>query len=174
MKNTETTKTHWKKNNDSTYISGEDLKGELNGLKKDSPVIISRFENGLTYDQNNNEKVTKTVLFFTDEQGKALYKGVVLNNTAAKFFVGEFGSPYVDDWVGKKCNMFAQADKRHGFVVRFKKYFKPPINLEGAKLALNSADSLKGLSSAWSTLSQEEQGNAQIIKLKDELKTKLS
>lgn len=167
-------KTHWKKNNDSTYISGEDLHSELNGLKKDAPVILSSFKNGLTYDQNNNEKVTKTVLYFTDEQGKALYKGVVLNNTSAKFFVSEFKSDYVDDWIGKKCNMYAQVDKRHGFVVRFKKYFAPPIDVANCKSTLESAADLDTLVAAWKTLSNAEQSNAQVIKFKNELKEKLS
>tara|TARA_R110000765_G_scaffold334538_2_gene424931 strand:- start:2408 stop:2914 length:507 start_codon:yes stop_codon:yes gene_type:complete len=166
-------KTHWKKNNDSTYISGEDLHFELNGLKKDFPVVLQSFKDGSTFDRNEQKKVTKTVLNFTDLNGVKICKGVLLNNTAGEFLSSEFKSPHLEDWVGKTVNIFAKADSRHGFVVRFKKYFEPPISLDNAKEVLNSAADLKTLVEAWGTLSKKEQTNQVIINLKNQLKETL-
>ena len=85
----EKTKTHWRKNNDSNYISGEDLFNELQGLKKDFPVMLKTFKDGETFDSNSQSKTIKTVLHFTDLNGVDLCKGVLLNNTGAKFFCKE-------------------------------------------------------------------------------------
>ena len=133
--------THWKKNNDTNYISGEDLQEELNGLKKDFPVKLISFNDGETFDQNKQAKTTKTVMHFQDLNGKKLYKGVLLNKTAATFFIKESGSPYLENWIGTVCNIYAQPHSRFGYVVRFKKYFEPAkkVDLEGAKKELNNA-----------------------------------
>ena len=166
-------KTHWRKNNDSNYISGEDLFNELQGLKKDFPVMLKTFKDGETFDSNSQSKTIKTVLHFTDLNGVDLCKGVLLNNTGAKFFCKEFKSEYIEDWIGKPCNIFAQADRRHGQVVRFKKYYKPVVKVDipGAELILNSCADMDSLVKAWSSLSTQQQGNAVIINLKDSLKT---
>lgn len=122
-------KTHWKKNLDSRYISGEDLNAELNGLKKEMVVIISNFKDAETFDQKTQETKLRSGLFLKTLDGKDVYKPAILNATNAKFFIKEFGSEYLEDWTGKPITMYAQADKRHGFVVRFKSYKKPVIQL---------------------------------------------
>tara|TARA_R110000803_G_scaffold210216_1_gene281448 strand:+ start:1538 stop:2068 length:531 start_codon:yes stop_codon:yes gene_type:complete len=172
----ETKKTHWKKNNDSNYVSGEDLFNELKGLLKDFPVKLSSFSDGETFDQNAQAKTVKTVLQFTDLNGVKLYKGVLLNNTSAKFFIKEFGSEFIEDWINKPCNIFAQADRRHGYVVRFKKYYKPvvQVDIKGAELILNSCDSLESLGKAWSSLNSNQQKNSKVIELKNKLKIELT
>ena len=123
------TKTHWKKNIDSRYISGEDLNAELNGLKKEMVVTISSFKDSETFDQKTQETKLKSGLFLKTLDGKDVYKPAILNATNAKFFVKEFQSDFLEDWTGKPITMFAMADKRHGFVVRFKSYKKPIIQL---------------------------------------------
>ena len=123
------TKTHWKKNIDSRYISGEDLNAELNGLKKEMVVTISSFKDSETFDQKTQETKLKSGLFLKTLDGKDVYKPAILNATNAKFFVKEFGSEYIDDWTGKPVIMFAMQDKRHGWVCRFKSYKKPIIQL---------------------------------------------
>lgn len=122
MENTE--KTHWRKNNDSKFISGEDLKASLNGLKPEMVVSIERFLDQETFDQNKNEKRVVTGLFLKEQSGKLLYKPVILNKTNAKFFVKETGSDFIDDWVGVPVTLHCVADNRHGYVVRFKKFAK--------------------------------------------------
>ena len=126
--NTET-KTHWKKNNDSRYISGEDLKAELNGLKKEMVVIVASFTDSETFDQKTQKEIIKTGLYLKDMANKPLYKPVILNNTNAKFFIKETGSEFMEDWLNKPVTIYACPDKRHGFVVRFKSYQKPVLQI---------------------------------------------
>ena len=115
-------KTHWKKNADGTYISGEDMKFSLNGLSPEMNVYLTRFEDGETYDQNQNKKSIKTVMHFKTLEGVELHKGVLLNKTNALVFKAITNSPFVDDWVEVPITMLAKADVRHGFVVRFQPY----------------------------------------------------
>lgn len=121
------TLTHWKKNLDSRYISGEDLIAELNGLKKEMIVSISRFLDTETFDQNNQSKKVVTGLYLADQSGKEVYKPVILNRTNAKFFEKETNSPHMEHWVGIPVILYAQKDSRHGHVVRFKKYVMPTL-----------------------------------------------
>lgn len=115
--------THWKKNLDSNFISGEDLKAQLNGLKPEMIVCVERFLDQETFDQNKNQKKVLTGLWLKEvATGKTLYKPVALNKTNAKFFIKETGSDFVDHWVGHPVILYAQQDNRHGHVVRFKKY----------------------------------------------------
>lgn len=136
-------KTHWKKNNDSRYISGEDLKNGLNGLRPEMNVVIEKFNDTETFDQSKQAKAVATGLFLKEIGGAALYKPTILNKTNAKFLVKELGSEYMEDWIGKPVTIHAVADSRHGYVVRFKKFSKPVLQqgtaaFEGCKKAIDS------------------------------------
>ena len=123
----ETNKTLWKKNLDSKYISGEDLQLSNKGLKPEMVVTIERFNDDKTFDKQKNSDVIISALYLKEVNGAALYKPVVLNRTNAKFFVKETGSDFMEDWLNKPVIVYAQKDSRHGFVVRFKSYFKPNL-----------------------------------------------
>lgn len=166
--------THWKKNNDSRYISGEDLISGLNGLSKEMIVVIDRFQDAETFDQTKNAKVVKTGFFLKELNGKQVYKPVILNNTNAKFCRIEFGSDFMEHWIGKPFILYAMPDKRHGFVARFKKYY-PPIQVtdeQGLKL-LDLCKSLEDLKKTWNDLSTQEKNLPTIIAKKELLKTTL-
>lgn len=121
-------KTHWKKNNDSNFISGEDLMSGLKGLKPEMIVTIEKFNDAESFDQKKQSKITVSALYLKEVGGQSLYKPVILNKTNAKFFVKETNSDFVDDWIGKPVIVYAQKDARHGYVVRFKKYVFPVLN----------------------------------------------
>ena len=134
-------KTHWKKNLDSKFISGEDLKSGLNGLKIEMNVIIEKFNDAETFDQSKQSKTIVTGLFLKEIGGKSIYKPTILNKTNAKFLVKEFGSDIMEDWLNKPVTIHAVADSRHGYVVRFKKFKKIDLlkdtpAFEGAKKAI--------------------------------------
>lgn len=176
---TEQKLTHWKKNNDSRYISGEDLQGGINlgkGLRPTMVVSIERFEDSETFDQNQNSKVMKTGFWLKDlETGKMLYKPVILNNTNARFCINEFKSEYMEHWIGKPLVLYAKADKRHGFVARFRKHIpKSTVSPDKAIEILSSSVDLEELKSNWSKLSKEEQSLPAVVKNKEDLKTQLS
>ena len=118
---------HWKKNLDSKFIAGEDLQSSLNGLKPSMTVTLEKFNDAETFDQTKSAKITVTGLFLKEVGGKELYKPVILNKTNAKFFIKEFNSENLYDWVGKAVTIYAQKDSRHGYVVRFKKYVTPTL-----------------------------------------------
>lgn len=169
-------KTHWRKNNDKRYISGEDLKHglEINkGLKPEMNVIIVGFEDSKTYDQNANVEVVKTGLFMQEINGNKLYKPVILNNTNGAFLAKEFNSEFMEDWVNKPIVLYAQADRRHGFVARFRKYIDRSLSPENALRILNASTTIQELQSNWSSLTKEEQALTVVAKRKDELKTTL-
>ncbi len=170
--------THWKKNLDPRYIGGDDLHdGEVigKGLRKEMIVEFTEFGDKETFDQNVNQKTMKTGFVLKDvTSGKPLYKPVILNNTNAAFCVKEFGSEFMEHWIGKPFVMYALADKRHGWVVRFKKHYaKSTVSPVNALAVLAEVKDLEGLEAAWKGLSAEEKGLPVVVAKKDELKTKL-
>jgi hypothetical protein len=172
------TLTHWKKNNDSRYISGEDLKhGEslAKGLRPEMVVYIESFENMETFDQNEQKKVVKTGFIMRELIGnKQLYKPVILNNVNAAFCIKEFKSEFMEHWLNKPLVLYAMPDKRHGFVARFKKYFPPAISDVNALTILNTSTSLDELRTNWTKLNKQEQALPSVMALKEQLKTRLA
>lgn len=166
--------THWKKNNDSRYISGEDLQAELHGLRKEMVVVIEKFEDSETFEQKTNEKVIKTGFWLKELNGAKVYKPVILNNTNADFCRKEFNSDYMEHWIGKPFVLYAKPDKRHGFVARFKKYYAPQISDTNALTILALATTQDELKEKWGSLSASERNIPSVIKFKDDLKAKLS
>lgn len=169
--------THWKKNNDPKYISGEDLKMGVEidkGLKPEMVVEICKFEDKETFDQNNNAKVLKTGFWLKEVGGKMLYKPVILNNTNAAFCVKEFGSDFMEHWMGKPFVLYAMADKRHGHVVRFKKHYaKSTVSPANALATLSESGTLKELQINWGKLTKPEQALPVVLAKKEALKKTL-
>lgn len=168
-------KTHWKKHIDSRYISGEDLKASLHGLKPEMTVVVADMNDSPTFDQSTQKEVTKTALWLKEVSGVKVYKPVILNTTNAKFFAKEFNSDYIEDWYNKPVVLYALPDKRFGHVARFKHYYPPAkVTDEAAMAVLNKASNITELGELWGSLSADEKKLPTVLKLKDELKTKLS
>lgn len=168
------TLTHWKKNNDSRHISGEDLKAELNGLKKEMAVVISKFEDSETFDMNSQKKLVRTGFWMSEyPSGTPIYKPVILNNTNAAFCIKEFGSEYMEHWLNKPLMLYALPDKRHGHVARFKKYYAPAISDINALGILNRSKTIDELKSNWELLTATEKNLPTALALKDKLKNEL-
>lgn len=170
-------KTHFRKNLDPRYISGEDLQDEKNGFKREMPVMIDKFEDSDVYDPNakdQKKKTYRTGLFLKDLNGNPLYKPTILNVTNGKVLKDIFKSPYLEDWLNLPFVIYAAADNRFGFVVRFKKYNPPPkITDERALQVINSSNSIEQLGENWNSLSIEEKNFATVIAAKDRLKLEL-
>ena len=168
-------KTHWKKNIDSRYISGEDLKSSLRGLRPEMVVVVDDMKDSPTFDQSTQKEVTKTSLWLKELNGNKVYKPVILNTTNAKFFVNEFKSEFIKDWYGKPVVLFAMPDKRFGHVARFKHYYPPAqVTDTNALATLNKATSVSQLGELWASLSIEEKKLPTVLSLKETLKSKLS
>jgi len=169
--------THWKKNNDPRYISGEDLKDGLEigkGLRPEMVVVIDRFEDTETFDQTKNSKVIKTGFWLKELDGKKVYKPVIMNNTNAAFCIKEFNSKYMEHWLNKPLVLWAMPDKRHGYVARFKKYYAPPTVTDEQPLKLLSlCQTLADLQKTWNELSPQEKNLSTVLAKKESLKTTL-
>jgi hypothetical protein len=171
------TLTHFKKNLDPRYISGEDLKyGEqLNhGLRPEMIVTVSHFEDKETYDQSQNKKAIKTGLFLKEyPSGNAIYKPVILNNTNAKFFAKETGSPFMERWLNIPVVLWAMPDSRFDFVARFKKYF-PPAQVDADKAAIEKLNACEktseALNATWKELTAAERKLPTVLALVEKLK----
>lgn len=169
-------KTHWRKNLDPRYVSGEDLKNSLHGLKPEMLVSIAEMKDAPTFDQSTQKEVTKTSLWLKDSAtGQIIYKPVILNVSNAKFFSKEFNSDFIEDWYNKSVVLFAQPDKRFGHVARFKHYYAPAKATPDAAISiLNEATTLDELGSKWAELSADEKKLPAVLAHKDSLKAKLS
>lgn len=165
--------THWKKNNDSRYISGEDLKAGLKGLKPEMNVTIERFQDAETFDQSTQNKIVKTGFFLREIGGAELYKPVILNNTNAKFCAKEFGSEFMEHWIGKPLTLYAMPDKRFGHVARFRKYVAPMLDDKKPIAHLSVASTLADLQKRWAEIPPVEQAIPTVIAKKEELKNTL-
>ena len=166
--------THWKKNNDSKYISGEDLKSGLKGLDPEMAVFIERFEDAETFDQNNQQKLIRTGFWLKKLDGTAIYKPVILNNTNAKFCVKEFRSEFMEHWLNKPLVLYAQPDKRFGYVARFKKYYAPATVTDTNGLAvLSKSTTAAELVANWTSLSAAEKNLPTVLAKKELLKSTL-
>lgn len=164
--------THWKKNVDSRYISGEDLLNGLKGLRKEMNVQITSFKDSDSFDQKSNQKTTVTAITMVDiDTGQMLYKPMILNKTNARFFEGEFKSPFIEHWINKPFILFAQADRRHGHVVRCRKFI-PQVDTSQYIAAMNNCKTLDELRNVWGQFGPM-QTNPQLLGLKDQLITKL-
>jgi len=170
-------KTLWKKNLDNRYISGENLQnGEEagKGLKKEMVVTLASFNDAKTFDQNTQSEATKTAIWLIDTETKLkLYKPCLLNVTRGNFLSKEIGndSLFLEDFdTTKPFVIFAKPDRRHGFVVAFKKYYPATIDDSNAKKILNTSKSLAELKVNWGKLTGEEKKLTTIITLKEKLK----
>lgn len=165
---------HWKKNLDTKFIAGEDLQSKLNGLEPEMLVVIERFGENKTFDTNVSKDKVVTDLYLKDvKTGKMLYKPAVLNKTNARFFASEFKSDNVYDWLGKPVIIYAQADRRHGYVVRFKAApdsakYDNKVELE----KLRGSKTVDELRKNWEELTPQGKADVEISKLKDWLKAK--
>lgn len=177
----ENEKTPWRKNLDKRYISGEDLKNglEMNkGLMPEMIVTIAKFNDAPAFDSKIQKEVDKTAIWMRDfTTGKMLYKPAILNVERGSFLSREIGnnSLFVDDFdQTKPFIMYAKADKRHGFVVSFKKYYAPATITDiNGKTILNGSKTLEELKVNWSKLTNEERALPTILALKETLKTTL-
>ena len=96
------TKTHWKKNFDYRFLSGDELKGEVT-------VTIERVTTEEVFNPSTNSKEKALAVYFIGAK-----KGIVLNKTNAKAIAKVVGSPYQEDWIGKKIIIFPKQGRFFG------------------------------------------------------------
>ena len=170
-------RTHWLKNNDSRYISGEDLhsgKEIGKGLSPEMNVMIVSFNDSETFDQKSQENITKTGLILATLDGKKLYKPLIMNNSNAQFLIKEFNSGIMEDWLNKPIVLHSKADRRHNFVARLKKYYAPRVAVpaEVIEAEIKKLEACKSLAELQTTfMALPNKTNPKVTAAKDKLKT---
>ena len=167
---------HWKKNRNSNFLCGEDVKFGLQGVFDGMPVVITGHNETESFDQNLQAKNTVTVIYLSDLQGNPIKRGIVIGRWTLDFCKPFFRADpergyFVDNWKGIKAVLWAKPDKRHGFVIRFKQYI-PPVDIPSIITALDACESLEKLAEYYKALPSNIKNNAQIVAHKDELKAK--
>lgn len=159
-------KTHWKNNFDYQYLGGYSIDGE---------------DKTLTIKAVKTEKVQGTsgrsedcmVIYFEEEE-----KGMICNKTNAKTIQKVHGTPYIEEWTGKRIVLGTEKVTAFGETtdaLRIRAYKpKAEINPADAILKLNSCGTLADLKKVWSSLSPAEKNHKQIIELKETLKNELN
>jgi hypothetical protein len=174
-------KTPFRKNLDKRYISGEDLQNGKDfgkGLDKEIVVTMARFNDAPAFDQKEQKEVDKTAIWLTNHlTGELIYKPCLLNVARAEFMAKELAnnSLFLDDCdKTKPFVIYAKVDRRHGFIVAFKKYW-PPITLSdvNAKEILNQSKTMDELKLNWDKITKEERLLPSVLALKETLKNTL-
>lgn len=95
--------THWKKLNNPDYIGAYSL-----DRGKDMTLTID-YVNREIITGTGGKKEECTVLHFKEAQ-----KPMILNRTNAKTIQKIYGTPYIEEWAGKKITLFASVTKLAG------------------------------------------------------------
>lgn len=174
----QTEKVLFRKNLDKRYISGEDLVLQERGLRKEMVVTLAKFEDAPAFDQKLQQEVSKTALWLTDlHTGKLIYKPCLLNVNRADFLSKEIagGSLYISDASHEiPFVMYAKPDKRHGYIVAFKKYYPPAqITPDEPLRKLRASNTKEELVTAWGLLTAAEKNLPVVLAEKDKLKVEL-
>lgn len=98
----ELNKTHWKKNYDYRFLSGDEIEKELT-------VTISKVSDEEVFNPSSNSKEKAVAAYF-----KGAKKGIIINKTNAKTISKVVGSVYVEDWVGKKIIIYPKKGRFFG------------------------------------------------------------
>ena len=121
---TTSTKTHWKKIVNPDYLGAYALD------PGDEPILTIRYVVEETVTSPGGAKENCTVAHFM-EKG---YKPMILNITNCKVIQALYDSPYIEDWAGKKIQLYVDKVNAFGTMVealrirpRIPKVTKPPL-----------------------------------------------
>ena len=90
-------KTHWKKLNNPDYLGAY-------ALEPGEDLILTILKAGEeTYTGNSGKKETGLLIHFEENDAKPM----ICNATNAKTITKVMGSPYIEDWKGRKIQLYA-------------------------------------------------------------------
>lgn len=144
MKNEE--KTHWKKNFNYDYLGAYSLKEG-----QEITLTIKTISKEMVVGSGGSKEECTIVKFKESVNGES--KPMILNKTNCKIIEKLYGTPYIDDWAGKKVTIFVQENiKAFGDLVdalRIKSIKpvtkKPLLNPESSKWETAKTRVLEGM-----------------------------
>ncbi len=157
--------THWKKTKNPNYLGSW-------ALQPNEELILTIKSGGMEEITNaDGKKETELVIHFTED-----YKPMIVNSTNAKTISKILKTPYVEQWVGNKIQIYARRIRAFGEDVdalRIRDFAPKVATIDPTKAieSINACNTLAELKSCYTSLSKEEQGHPDIIKAKDIKKT---
>lgn len=162
-------KTHWKSLAQVDYIGAYALQpGEEKIL-----TIKSCAKELVTGDKGAKKECL--VVHFVEPDTKPM----IVNRTNAKIITKLYKSPFIEDWPGKKIQIYAARVDAFGDTVDALRIrdFQPKnteLDVTAAIAKVNSSMALDELKANYTSLSKEEQGHSRVIEAKDKMKTVLT
>lgn len=156
--------THWKKLRNPDYLGAY-------ALQPNEELILTIKKAGVeTILGVEGKKEDELVIHFNED-----YKPMIVNATNAKTIAKVHKTPYVEEWIGKKIQIYARRIRAFGEdmdALRVRDFIPQTKEVDVAKAVaiINQSDSLDALKKAYSSLSKEEQGHPEVIKAKDKRK----
>lgn len=164
-----TTLTHWKKTVNPDYIGSY-------ALESDKDMILTIKSAGVEMVTGNNGKKEEKLVIHFMEPG---VKPMICNRTNAKVITKLHKTPYIEQWSGKKIQLYSSRITAFGEEVdalRIRDYVQaaPTVDVSSAIDLLNASTSLDELKASFLKLSKQEQSHPEVKTLTESLKSKLS
>lgn len=163
------TKTHWKTIANPDYIGAYALQpGEEKIL-----TIKSCSKELVTGDKGAKKECL--VVHFVEGENRPM----IVNRTNAKTISKLYKSSFIEDWRGKKIQVYATKVDAFGDTVdalRVRDFLpkNPQLDVTSALAKISGSKTLDELKANYTSLSKDEQGNQKVIDAKDKMKTALT
>ena len=159
-------KTHWKNNFDYQYLGGYSIEGD------DLELTIVEVKNEMVKGQSGRDESCMVIYF------EEVDKGMICNKTNAKTITTVHGTPYIEEWNGKKILLGTEKVSAFGETtdaLRIRQ-IKPKTKIDPSQAVatLKGALDLADLQSIWKSLSKAEQQDKTIINTKNTMKNELN
>ena len=153
--------THWKQLKNPDYIGAY-------ALQPGEELILTIKSCGLEQVANTDGKKQDCLVIHFMEQVKPM----ILNTTNAKTISKVHQTPYMEQWVGKKIQIYARKIRAFGEDVDALRVrdFAPKqamVDPSNAIAAINACTNLDELKKTYAALTKAEQGHPDVIKAKD-------
>ena len=153
--------THWKQLKNPDYIGAY-------ALQPGEEIILTIKSCGLEQVVGTDGKKQDCLVVHFMEQVKPM----ILNNTNAKTISKVHQTPYMEQWTGKKIQIYARRVRAFGEDVdalRVRDFVPKSVTVDptNAIATINAATTLDELKKAYTSLTKEEQGHPDVIKAKD-------
>lgn len=159
--------THWKKTKNPNYLGSW-------VLQPNEELILTIKSGGMEEITNaDGKKETELVIHFTED-----YKPMIVNSTNAKTISKVLKTPYVEQWIGNKIQIYARRIRAFGEDVdalRVRDFAPKVEQVDPSKAiaSINACKTLDELKKTYTALTKDEQGHPDVIKAKDKKKSEV-
>jgi len=159
--------THWKKNYNYNYLGAFSL-----ASGEDMIVTIKEMKTEMVKNHKGEEEQCFTCYFVEVE------KPMILNKTNCKAIEKLYATPFIEEWVGKKIQLYSANIKAFGTetdCLRIRDFKPESTKVDNSKAIerIKASKTLAELQANYKTLNKALQADPEIIAAKDELKGKL-